>query len=285
MLIQGAWNGIKITGAASNGKITISNVWMSSFNRAIDLDNIFDTVRIINFHHWPFGLNNTNSPAFYDPANYGIVSGRCDDLKVSDSLLISGTQAYLYQSSNGLTEAEFTNVAFDSYNGIEMSAGTVTVASSYFEPNGTAYRAISQSGGALTISSSWFGICCGNSTNNTIDITGTANFSVSDSFFPISAIPITYIYQAGTGAVRVVGNTFTPNTGSPSFVPVIATAGGSVGPLIVADNILTNSDPSGYFVVTTTPAASSYALVHDNILNGWHVGMASGTNQHQHDNY
>lgn len=149
-----------------------------------------------------------------------------------------------------------------------MSAGTATVASSYFGPNGTAYRAISQSGGTLTVSSSWFGLCCGNSANNSIDITGTANFSVSDSYFPISAIPITYIYQAGTGSVHVVSNTFTPNTGSPSSVPVISAASGPVGPLIVADNILTNSDSSGYFVVTTTPAGSSFALVHDWLEGG-----------------
>jgi hypothetical protein len=162
------------------GGFTIDNLEVSCMEVCIWDDGAADTQDISHIHIWPFGILGTNcgqaaSAAtgecqLYARGNYGcgpegasgshgpigILTGRADDFRLSHSLILIGqslcVQASTAEPIQGTTFGSVTDVGFDTYNGIAISAGQLTVANSYFTQISNGNYAVSQSGGSLQLS-------------------------------------------------------------------------------------------------------------------------------------
>jgi len=162
------------------GGFTIDNLEVSCMEVCIWDDGAADTQDISHIHIWPFGILGTNcgqaaSAAtgecqLYARGNYGcdpesasgshgpigILTGRADDFRLSHSLILIGqslcVQASTAEPIQGTTFGSVTDVGFDTYNGIAISAGQLTVANSYFTQISNNNYAVSQSGGSLQLS-------------------------------------------------------------------------------------------------------------------------------------
>lgn len=269
--ITGAWNGINLANGASNGKMLIDDLKMSSFNHGIEIDASFDTVRVNNLHWWPWNLANSQYPAFFDPANIGIYSGRCDDLMISNSLFIGGLGVQLYTSASGSTFGSMSNIAFDTYPGLVMASGSMTISSSYFSLGTLGAKAIVQTGGQLVMSAIQFGIVTGNA--NAINISGASQFYISASYFNTGANDIsTFDIEGANVTATVTGCQFLRSANRVFVNPTVLVNGSSR--IILADNYLTDKGTGTSYFLTIT--ADGWDIIHDNALLGWSVALPLG---------
>lgn len=158
----------------NSGGAYLLNNEVSAFNAILILDGSLDTVRVDNLQGFNFGLT-TNQLVIYRQSaaptsscsvftgTVGICSGRMDDLKVKDSLFISGgPHIYLYAGTGGPGGTSWTagptfgsieGTSFDTYWGIdsEGAGGIVRITGSYFNQT-TGYSAMLVNNGAISCS-------------------------------------------------------------------------------------------------------------------------------------
>jgi hypothetical protein len=128
--ITDAWNGINMTG--NSGGVFIDILEMSAFNIGISIDGAYDIVRINNFHFWPFGLTgNQRESIFYASPTKAFSIGRCDGLLISEFLNISNLAIDMFAGATGSAAVLVVNSAFDTFNGVNISAGGIEIANSY----------------------------------------------------------------------------------------------------------------------------------------------------------
>jgi hypothetical protein len=153
-----AWDGIVALGNA--GGAIIDGLWMSAFHKGIQFDGSLDTVRISNFHFWPFGCTNSQVTTFVnDTSILGIEIGRLDDFKLSKALFINQKAIRFWAGSDGNgTFAHLEDISFDTYAQLIIESGQVNVANSYF--NGAVDNTLDQvyiTGGVVTFTGdTWF---------------------------------------------------------------------------------------------------------------------------------
>lgn len=183
--ITQAMVGVDMTG--NSGGATIDDLECSAFTRCIDIDGAQDTVMLNNVRIWPFGFptDGNLTSIFYNATTQGIRSGRADGLQISNSMFLVGTALTLYQSGSGTTFGTMSSVVFDTFNGINMSAGILSGAGLWFSMSAAA-RAITLTGGYLNIASA--------------DISGTPSTNAID----INGNDIHFTWNGGT--VRTGGN-------------------------------------------------------------------------------
>ena len=282
LLVTGAWNAFNFNTGANNGKIFLDDIQLSSFNIALNMDYIVDTVRVTKFSWHPYGLTNPQLPAFFDPANLGIWSGRVDSLKISDSDFDGGQAMSLYVgATSGVTVATLSNVSFDTYSGITMAAGQVTMNGGYFSVGNNGSTAFIMTGGIFLSSAVQWGIVAANT--NQIQISGNSQFYSSASYFNTGTADVSTFFISGdTAYVNLVGNQFLRAANIVFVNPTISQTGTSRS--VIADNLLTDKGTGlGYFL--TMSGGDSYSDVHDNDLLGWSMAMPiSTTNLNYHDN-
>lgn len=279
--ITGAWDCFRMNTGAGNGKVTIRDANVSSFNTMADIDNIFDTITFDNVHWWPWGLTGPQFPAFFDPANVGIHSGRCDDLQVSNSLFDGGQAMSFYTGTGGVTTFTLTSVKFDTNAGITMSAGQGTMNGGYFSIGNTAARAFNMSGGIFASSGVQWGIVS-TTTNSQIQISGPSQFYASSSYFNTGPNDVSMFGISGSTAfVSIIGDQFLRSANVAFVNPTILNANASR--VMISNNILTDKGTGlGYFL---TMPNDSQSVVSDNSLLGWSMALpASFSSINYHDN-
>jgi hypothetical protein len=129
--IQAATNGIDLTG--NSGGTFIELLEMSAFGTGISIDGSYDTIRINNYHFWPYNLTTNQQAIFFASPTRGFSVGRVDGLFIDEYLNISNLGLFMFQSTlyGGDSQVFITNSAFDSFNGINQTGGHLQVTNSY----------------------------------------------------------------------------------------------------------------------------------------------------------
>jgi hypothetical protein len=149
-----AWVGVDMT--ENSGGALIDDLEVSAFNAGVLIDDSLDSVRLNNVHSWIFDLTPNQQMAFFDPGAVTFDIGRCDDCKIIGGLSMAGTAMHFFQGSAGPAFGSVSDFAFDTNNGIDMSAGTIDMSNVYFTLNPNApVQAIHMTGGTLNVSSFW----------------------------------------------------------------------------------------------------------------------------------
>jgi hypothetical protein len=294
------YSGIDMKGNC--GGALLDDTELSPLHIGIDIDGSIDSVKISKLHLWVFagagfGSLTTNQRVSYTAA-YGIKSGRCDDLHLSDSLLLSMVKAlYLYNSASGYTFGQVTNVDFDSRGGlwvvtdgriqlaactmtmgatdswfINMTGGTVAVDSTRFVANTfnpAANGLIEMSGGSLTLGPGCNLSGSGNdvqliyATNSTLKLNGTTISRAINVAYTAPAVRVVNTQGVAVGCLCAP-----LGTGSSVFIKMDTDTNG----FVVKDNFA-----KGWTV--STPAASALA---NTIVDG---NLGAGTNRDTFSGY
>ena len=224
--ITNGMTGIDMRG--NSGGATINKLEMSCYNYGVRIDGSLDTVRIQGLQYWPFGIVGTlNENIFFDKKNRGVVSGRCDDLKISSSLFINGgIQVELQTTAAGTTFGAITDTDFDNFGSFSQSGGTMSIMGCYFTIGNGSYNPITLGNdGILRMSSCDFSAQVA-VTNAFVQESGAASFlQIDNCTFRNSLVGAGFINQnAGTAIINGCQFVVPPNL---SFTnPLVAIAGG-----------------------------------------------------------
>lgn len=267
--ITNAFIGIDMRG--NSGGAYIIDLQASFYNAGILIDGSLDSVRIDKYHAWPFGMTANQYTAFNSsPSISAINSGRCDDLHVTDSLFICYMGMQLYQSALGSTFGSVVNTGFDTFGGIWMSAGSLSINGGYFSLGVPGLSSITLTGGNLNVSN--VTLQQGNSTATPVINIVASNqalwFQLTNSFIKTSTADVSHLTMAngaGGGAiVTLQGNHFIRAAGGAYTRSTIVVASGR---LVAMGNY--TSDKGGgtgsFFVV----ASDDWHRIIGNDSVGW----------------
>jgi hypothetical protein len=152
--ITNAMNGIDMTGNCGGAFINLLE--MSAYGTGIHIDGSLDTIRINQFHFWCFGMSNSQCSIFFGSAK-ALNVGRVDGLMLSEFLNISSLGLNLYRGATGDPWVYMSDSGFDTFNGIQISAGSLQVVNSYITLAGNpALRGVHQTGGILQFTNCYF---------------------------------------------------------------------------------------------------------------------------------
>lgn len=214
--ISGAWNGINMTG--NSGGAFIDFLEMSAFNIGIDIDGAYDTVRVNNFQFWPFGLTSTqtNSIFFVAPTKAFSV-GAVDGLLISEFLNISNLAIDMFAGATGSGAVQISDSGFDSFNGITISSGTISISNSYMTfvtPATASVQGIVMSGDSIVSLSNVHLV--GGTTNPVITVNNTDNavLQISNCYFRCEGAKAVYLSggAANYPSVNISDNYFSGTT-------------------------------------------------------------------------
>jgi hypothetical protein len=152
--IQNATIGLDLRGNAGGSEIV--GIDLSAYSYGVMIDGAQDTIKIHRLHNVSIGMTPNQMQIFADPGTIGLWVGRADALQVSNSTFLAGMGVRLLNNGNGAANAHFAGCGFDSHNGINLTAGTVSVAGGYFSTD-LNYRAINITGwGVLHVAGAHF---------------------------------------------------------------------------------------------------------------------------------
>jgi hypothetical protein len=211
----------------NSGGATIDGLEMSCYNYGVRIDGSLDTVRILRLQYWPFEIVGTaNESIFFDSTNRGIVSGRCDDLKINGCLFINGgIQIELQTTASGTTFGAITDTDFDNFASYNQTGGTMTIMGCYFTIGNGAYNPITLSGsGYLRVQACEFSAAV-SVTNAFIQQSGDSFIQVSSCTFRKSALGGGY-FNMNAGTSIITGCQFIVPANLAFLNPLIAIAGG-----------------------------------------------------------
>jgi hypothetical protein len=114
------------------GGAFIHDIECGAYGHGMYWDGTLDTVRIVNWHHWPFGVMNIGNTPLHDLYNDGQVEcmnlGSVEDLKAVNVGCFQASLHITSHASPSLTMS-FDNLSMDGYSStITMDAGRVTIA-------------------------------------------------------------------------------------------------------------------------------------------------------------
>lgn len=297
--INQAWVGVDGTQSPYCGGLLVDDLQISSFNVGIQIDNCLDTVRLNNLHAWPFGFttDTLKMTAFEDPTNIGVSCGRCDGLEINDGLFFIGLGLFSFVGTGafpGQPIILISNTDFDSFNGIAMSGGLITVTSSCLTLiNG--YTSLNIVGGSISFSGvKW--ISAGgdyfiNQGGGDVQISGgqvflspmthspftvqsgTADFRASDLKIDSLAIDQTVFSNLG-GYMSITNSRFNYTPNIVFAQPKVSfTTTGSRG--IISDNVCSDIG-TGSQVFLNVPV-NTFVFAHHNMLLGATINPASSS--------
>ncbi len=150
--INTAMIGIDAAGGTNSGGALIRDLEISAFNAGIDIDGSLDSWIVDGLRVESFGCTPNTILIFTDSTTIGIRSGRCDDLKISNSLFACGpNQLKLITTASGSTFGEISNTDFDNWGGLVMNSGKLSITGGFFSNGVAAAQAIIQTGGQLRL--------------------------------------------------------------------------------------------------------------------------------------
>jgi hypothetical protein len=211
----------------NSGGATVNGLEMSCYNYGIKIDGSLDTVRIIRLQYWPLDIAGTaNQDIFFDTTNRGVVTGRCDDLKINSCLFINGgIQLEIQTTASGSTFGAVTDTDFDNFASLSMNGGFMIVSACYFTVGDASYSPIQISDGFLRIDSCELqaGVVV---TNAFIRQTGVNSYvQLANSLFRNSG-PGGGFYNMTTGTAIINGNQFVVGANQTWANPLVAVGGG-----------------------------------------------------------
>lgn len=234
--ITNAMTGVQLIG--NSGGMIADVVEMSAYNKGFDIDGALDTMRIDNFHFFPFSMT-TNQQVIFNDANVtAINSGRCDDLAINAALLIGtlGKSINLYSSASGTTFGTCVNSDFDNYGGINIfTTGSFTFAGCNLSSGTVAQSLVTVTGGFVKMSACEYEQASSSaSAVPQVSVSGSvagegASLVISGSTFRISGDQVAAKCSAssGTNELSICDCTFfLPQSTSPANPVVWAAAGG-----------------------------------------------------------
>ena len=205
--MQGAINGVDMTG--NSGGTFIDLLEMSAFGTGISINGSLDTVRINQFHFWPFNLTDAQQVIFYSDPTRGISVGRVDNLMINEYLNISNLGLYMFDTTAWVN---VENSGFDTYNGIQQLAGSLQVSNSYISNLGVPnIYAVKHQGGWAQYNNVRF--ICGSTNTTPVQLmnTITGSLNLDQCYFegPVAGIPyITMASNCAAGTALQVENCF-----------------------------------------------------------------------------
>ena len=212
----------------NSGGATIDGLEMSCYNHGVLIDGALDTVRILRLQYWPFEIAGTaNESIFFDTTNRGIVSGRCDDLKINGCLFINGgIQVELQTTASGTTFGAITDTDFDNTASYNQTGGFMSIMACYFTIGNSTYNPITLAGnGILRVSTCELSAAV--AVNNAfVQESGASSYlQIDNCTFRNSSIGAGFINQnAGTAIVN--GCQFVVPSNLAFLNPLVAVAGG-----------------------------------------------------------
>lgn len=234
--ITQAMTGINMTG--NTGQTSIKGLNMSAYGTGIMIDGAMDTIRIDEFHFWPFEMTGNQTSIFYTTPTKALSVGRVDGLFLSKFLSIANLGLEVFQGATGAPWIYLSECAFDTFNGIRMSAGSVQATNCYITLAGTpSLQGIMQTGGFLQLAN------CYLSSGQTQPLILLQNMSegslqIDNSYF--NAPNCTQISVGGgmSGNSIQVSNTKFQGQGSGFRMATVAAPSGANNYLHCTNNIL-----------------------------------------------
>ncbi|WP_186200805.1 glycosyl hydrolase family 28-related protein [Burkholderia gladioli] len=265
--ISEATTGIDMRG--DSGGAHIDNVEMSAYGIGINIDGSTDSVRITNFHFWPFDLTTNQYTVWNDGTQTALQSGRCDDLHVTD-LLVYASKVKFIQTSSGNTFGVVSGMDLDTYGGLIMQAGSLSISSSIFSVIRADQQALLMTGGLLTCSSCVFygGVAL---TNPLVQVSGAGTYlQIGQSRLQITGdMQALSASSSGLATVVLSGNQFMTPANPTMSNAVVRLGTGSRGTL-VGNRITDLGTGSGTFI---SVAADDQHIIANNASAGWAMAL------------
>jgi hypothetical protein len=260
----------------NSGGAIINGLEMSCYNYGVRIDGSLDTVRIINLQYWPFDISGTaNESIFFDSTNRGVVSGRCDDLKINGCLFINGgIQVELQTTASGTTFGAITDTDFDNTASYNQTGGFMSMMACYFTIGNGLYNPITLSGnGILRVSSSEFSAAVA-VTNAFIQESGSVSYlQVENCTFRNSSVGAGFINQ-NEGTAIVNGCQFVVPSNLAFLNPLVAVAGGRMS---FVNNRCTDKGTSASNLISIVN--NNWHVVTNNAAVGWSYSYPGTTTQ------
>ena len=258
----------------NSGGAIIDGLEMSCYNYGVRIDGSLDTVRITNMQYWPFDIVGTaNENIFFDTTNRGVVSGRCDDLKITSCLFINGgIQLELQTTASGTTFGAVTDTDFDNTASISMSGGTMNMVACFCTIGNAAYSPITLTGGFLRTQSCEFSAAVG-VTNAMILQSGSSVMQMTNCVFRNSGTPGGY-YSMTAGTTIINGCQFVTPANQTWTNPLIAVSGGRM--TFVNNRSSDKGSGTGNFL---TVSSDNWHMIANNLGVGWTYSYPAGYTQ------
>ena len=290
--ICGGMDGIFMFGNC--GGFRAYGVDFACYGRNIYIDGNLDVTRFTDCEVWPFsedGIMTANQQKiFYDANCYGILSLRNDYLDWKGGLFLCGRAAVFQNQPSGSwpgpTYGHFTGAGFDTFGGLEVSAGNILADNCTFSVGGDptqAKNAVLHTGGSVTVRGGKFFVGSNPVANQALvysaGSSGACALTVEGCNFETGANNVRAVY-AGAGndflSVLVLGNMLERLGGSTYTTSMIELAGGNG---VIANNVALN--PTGS-IVGAPPwlgidAGAGPYMVRSNMANGWATTVVSNT--------
>ena len=245
---------------------TISDFQFSAFDKGIDIDNAFDTVRIIDPHWWPFALTKAQERLFFSPSTSRAVAinvGRADDMKIRGGLFIGGLALHARASHGAGPNINIDSTDFDTFSGILLEDGNLEIAAAMFTLGDVSSIAIKQSGGALTVASSFFFIAAA-LRQPALDVSG-GSLTITGSRFNSNNADVITLSERGVASVVLNANRFERRPSESYKNPTILLSGGRT---IVIGNCATDKgDGTGVFIAINND--NPFNRIIGNASPGW----------------
>jgi hypothetical protein len=248
----------------NSGGATIDGLEMSCYNFGVRIDGALDTVRILRLQYWPFEIAGTpNQSIFFDSTNRGVVSGRCDDLKINSCLFINGgIQLELQTTASGTTFGAVTDTDFDNFASLSMAGGNMNTVACYFTVGDATYSPIIISDGYLRVDSCQFEAAV--VVNNAfIRQSGNSYVQLVNSLFRNSG-PGGGYYSMSAGTAIINGNQFIVGANQTWSNPLIGVAGGRC--TFVNNRSVDKGAGSGNLIAISS---NNWHVITDNAGVGW----------------
>lgn len=275
--ITQAWDGVKMTG--NSGGAVIEDLEISAFNKHIEIDGSLDTVKLDKIHIWPFGIGNAtltlDQRTVYQAA-FGIHCGKCDDFKLSNSLVFSLIKGlYFYNSGSGYTFGAITNTALDDRGGLWIvTDGRLAMTGGSMSMGRTDGHFINMTGGSLAVEGVRFQVSALQAVGNGLMELSGGTLSLGGGCLIEGAAHDKAFVYAANGHFRATGAYFSRNTNIAYASPMvrIINSGGSLTGCYAS----AIGSGSGKFVQIDTDNAAGY-VVRGNNLRGWTVQVPTGS--------
>lgn len=247
--IHAAWDGVNAVG--HSGGTVIDGMWMSAFNKGIQFDGALDTVRINNFHFWPFGLTTNQHDTFLAEASIlGLEIGRVDDFKLTNSLFINRKAIRMWGGATGFgTGIQISNTSFDTYAAVIIEKGNAAINNSYFTAAADAtLDQIVVNEGIIQIDNCFFFVA-GLVRSIYGNLSASSSVQISNSYFQMlytdtSAPPIVEMKAETTGPARtmfLMNNNILKRVAGNAFTAAAIYVNNAGGGAIPVTSFLTNN--------------------------------------------
>lgn len=270
--IMRGYDGIKFLGNC--GGATVLGLETSCLRRNVAIDGSVDSMRLVNWHCFPTGLGANNQNVFNSSNCYGLHSGRCDDLHLTDCLFLCGndTAAYFYNSGTGAlqgtTFGTLIGCDFDTNGGLQVADGNISMLGGEMTLGDGRSHAVLMTGGNLRVIGSWLTQAVASPDAIMVRQLGGI-FSMSAC--ELTNAPDSECIQVFNGQASIIGNQFIDalNVGDRARAKIELVNGtGSV-----TDNVF-HSFASGTRPGISMVGDLAYAVC-NNVLNGYSLAVTT----------